>query len=300
VADAKNNPDAAATQDGAGKGNDVYVPWNDGTSIFKQFEDGGYQGTISFYDETTGLYTVAWSDGEVETYAGSGAGDEIDQLVADAKNNLNTGPKFEFETVVYKEFEDGWYQGAVTSFEAGVYTVLWSDGAVATYGNDEITQMVADAANIPNGTSGGTAETSSSSNPKYPFDTVVAKEFEDGWYQGEIIWYLDGMYSVNWSDGEIEEYGEDEIAQMVTDADNNSNISSSSNKASASGSTGLSGGGTAFVVICVLVAVAVGVTCSARKHRTGKEEVEDHLSEHNLNETYSDHVDATQPSPDII
>jgi hypothetical protein len=347
----------------------VYDPWADGTNVFKEFDDGGYQGTISWYDESTGLYTVTWSDGDVETYPGAGAGDEIDQLVEAAAATLEgagsttTSPKFEFETVVYKEFEDGWYQGAVTSYEAGVYTVLWSDGTVETYGNDEISQMVADAATIPDPTtntspnyafetvvyksfedgwyqgeitsydagvytitwsdgdieaygeeeiaqmvadaanipkdSGGTADTSSSSsNPKYAFDTVVSKEFEDGWYQGDIVWYQDGMYSVNWSDGEMEEYEEDEIAQMVADAAQNGS-SAAAASAAAGSNNGLNAGGTVFLVICVAVAVAVGITCSARKHRTGKE-VEAQLSDQNLNEAYSDHVDTSQPSPDII
>ena len=39
-----------------------------------------------------------------------------------------------------------------------------------------------------------------------PIGTKVYKEFDDGWYQGSVLSFTDGVYSVQWEDGEVEVY----------------------------------------------------------------------------------------------
>ena len=47
--------------------------------------------------------------------------------------------------------------------------------------------------------------------------TKVSKEFEDGWYEGTIKAHHQGMYTVEWSDGDHGTFSPAEINQMVSD-----------------------------------------------------------------------------------
>ena len=151
-----------------GRALDDSSEWDLGTKVYKEFDDGWYEGKITGYDGES--YTILWSDGVRSTH------DEkaVEQMVTVSPQ----GSKWDLGTKVYKEFDDeGWYEGTITWYDGESYTITWSDGYRYTYGEHEVEQMIADA------------ETGASFIPSpsgfYPVGTFVSKEFGDDWYFGQ-------------------------------------------------------------------------------------------------------------------
>lgn len=136
--------------------------WPAGTKIWVWEDNQGWWGQITLCQD--GVYTTSWENGDVGYYD---EGEDFDKMVTDAKERANnddpednfdkeeavhdfTEQTYDIGTIVYKEFEDGWYQGTITAYddEAG-YTVMWEDGDEEVYpAGQEVDQMVADAVNI--------------------------------------------------------------------------------------------------------------------------------------------------------
>jgi hypothetical protein len=145
-------------------------------------------------------------------------GSEI-ALATTQTRRLDEGP-WDTGTKVYKEFpNEGWWSGTISSYSqaTGMYTVTWEDGSTDYYDDsNEIDQMVAFAASDPQNNPAGAADVSGA----YPAGTKVSY-FEDGeWYDGAIIKYGSGSYTIQWDeDDEIEEIPSGaEIDQMVEDS----------------------------------------------------------------------------------
>lgn len=123
-------------------------------------------------------------------------------------------------TKVYNEFpNEGWWSGTITSFNpvTGMYTVTWEDGSTDYYDDDnKIDQMVAYAQNDPQNNPAGARN----SEGTYPSGTAVSV-YEDGqWYDGVVMQYGSGSYTIKWDeDDEIEEIQAGPLMdQMVQDA----------------------------------------------------------------------------------
>lgn len=130
------------------------------------------------------------------------------------------GP-WDIGTKVYNNFpNEGWWSGSITAYSeaTGMYTVTWEDGSTDYYDDgDKIDEMVAYAQNDPqNNPAGGTTGQSGS----YPSGTAVALFEEGEWYEGVVVKFGSGTYTVKWNeDGEIEEIQAGAIMnQMVQDA----------------------------------------------------------------------------------
>lgn len=213
-------------------GSAEYEPWDDGTPLYYQFEDGWYEGNIAGFDVDKQEYKTEWSDGDIEYFTDF---DVIDQMV----QNYNTMVRDNTDGTcgddawpdgtdiwVYED-DQGWW-GTVTHCQDGMYTTSWENGDVGYYPEGPaFDKMVLDAqektndADATDNFDAGDVEHDFTSQT-YDMGTVVYKEFEDGWYQGEIVDYnpATGMYSVEWSDGDVEMYfeGDEEMDQMVADA----------------------------------------------------------------------------------
>jgi len=123
-------------------------------------------------------------------------------------------------TKVYNEFpNEGWWSGTITSFSAGsgMYTVTWEDGSTDYYDDgDKIDQMVAFAQNDPQNNPAGAGPAAGA----YPAGTAISM-YEDGqWYDGVVVQYGSGTYTVKWDeDDEIEQIqAGDFMDQMVQDS----------------------------------------------------------------------------------
>jgi hypothetical protein len=262
---------------------DLYAPWPSGTVIYKEFEDGWFQGEITSYDSQTGTYSTSWSDGDVETFTDL---DAVDQMVAAALNLLpapgdNTADEsytpWPSGTVIYNEFEDGWYEGQITYYQEGLYTTTWADGDIEYYDDkDLVDQMVAQAANIPsanvpkpNVPDHPAKDTTTTSYDPWPLGTAVRYQYESIWYQGEIVGYEDGTYTIAWSDKEVETYDDlNVVDQMVEDF--YQAISSSAN--AAGNKKGMSGGGKFFLVVAVFAAAGASAFFLKRHQKQKREQ----------------------------
>jgi hypothetical protein len=112
-------------------------------------------------------------------------------------------------TVVYYEFDDGWYWGTIIAYENGAYTTSWSDGDEEVFTDlAAVDQMVQNAAD----------------DNAWDVGTVIYYKWPDeaGWYWGTIAAYDNGAYTTTWSHG-YEEVFTDIIVvdQMVQNADDN-------------------------------------------------------------------------------
>ena len=123
-------------------------------------------------------------------------------------------------TKVYNEFpNEGWWSGTITSYNygTGVYTVTWEDGSTDYYDDDDtIDKMVLYAQNDPQNNPAGAGDYGQT----YPSGTAVSV-YEDGeWYDGEVVQYGSGTYTIRWDeDGEIEEIDAGPLMdQMVQDS----------------------------------------------------------------------------------
>ncbi|KAG7343363.1 hypothetical protein IV203_021308 [Nitzschia inconspicua] len=181
-----------------------YEPWEIGTEVSYEFDDGWWDGTISGFNEDDMTYEVTWSDGSVNTYYDLR---KIDQMVDDAQDDDefadeddegitdddDVESEYEIGTRVYQEFDDGWWVGNIVSNENGVYTVRWADNSFDTFDADsqELADIVYNAQNMPDDVD----------VKAYPIGTPVYRQFEDDiWYHGVIISYQDFMYTVEWED----------------------------------------------------------------------------------------------------
>mmetsp|Transcript_23306 Transcript_23306/g.64664 ORF Transcript_23306/g.64664 Transcript_23306/m.64664 type:complete len:482 (+) Transcript_23306:82-1527(+) len=123
-------------------------------------------------------------------------------------------------TKVYNNFpNEGWWSGTITSYSetTGMYTVTWEDGSTDYYDDgDKIDEMVAYAQNDPeNNINGGSTKQSQT----YSAGTPVSMFEEGEWYDGVVVKYGSGTYTVKWADGEMEEIQDGAIMdQMVQDA----------------------------------------------------------------------------------
>jgi hypothetical protein len=130
-----------------------------GNKVYQEFDQAGwFIGTITGFD-SSGLYSVKWQDGAIESYSEqeisimSSKVYEYQTAMANGEvvsneneNNpppLANGPEFAFATVVYGNFEDGWYEGSVTAYDeyTGLYEVQWSDGDYETFDNAQIAKL---------------------------------------------------------------------------------------------------------------------------------------------------------------
>jgi len=181
-------------------------PWELGTQVYDEFDDGWYVGEITDYDKNTLLYTVTWSSKDTDTYRY----DEIDEVVAAAADEDRS---WEIGTVVYKQFNDRWSVGKITRYDAGndTYTVTWSDTSAKVYSDDDVDSMIFDTSYIPD---------NSSDNDPWEIGTKVYDEFDDGWYVGTITNYDRNtlLYTVTWSSKDTVVYRYDEIDEIVAAA----------------------------------------------------------------------------------
>ena len=75
-----------------------------GRSVRKEFNAGWFDGTVTQFDAQTCLYKVVYSDKDSEVMAFS----ELSDIIADERY---------IGCAVRKEFNDGWFNGTVTSFD---------------------------------------------------------------------------------------------------------------------------------------------------------------------------------------
>lgn len=134
--------------------------------------------------------------------------------------------------------------------------MVWSNGQTSTYGHDDVAQMVSDTAS----TSVDGESTEDDPEMLYPIGTTVYKERLDRWYWGTITVYLDGVYTVRWEDGKVDNFDSpDEIEEMVQNAVNE--IEKRDNQANgqinAKESSGIGGGFTAVIVVAAVFAGTV-------------------------------------------
>jgi hypothetical protein len=201
---------------------DDYLPWEDGTSVFWEFDDGWWEGNILGFDQNSKTYEIQWSDGTINYYSDLVM---VDQMVVNAEVTVNDDHTddaadddyafgydddetlYEIGTKVYKEFDDGWWVGNIVSYEDGYYSVRWEDNSYEYYeiGTKEVDQMVADADNIPNDLD----------SALYAIGTPVYAEFDEGWYHGTIESYHLAMYTVRWEDGAKSEYVEGSLLDEI-------------------------------------------------------------------------------------
>ena len=175
-----------------------YEPWEQDTAVYYEFEDGWYWGTITAYND--GEYATVWSDDEVEVFSY----DVVDQMV----QNAVADEPWEQGTVVYYEFDDGWYWGTITAYSDDEYTTTWSDGKVEVFSNDIVNQMVEGAAD----------------DNAWDVGTFLYYKWpeEDGWYWGTITAYDTGAYTTSWFYKDDEVFTDKTIVdQMAEDADDN-------------------------------------------------------------------------------
>jgi hypothetical protein len=271
-------------------------PWENGTPVSYEFYDGWWDGTITSYDPVEESYDITWTDGSVDTYfdldrvdemvynaqdddddddiiddpdedvAGGNDtvsdedtvndednvndedtvndddtvneedndddtvneedNDNVDDTINDEDNdndddtindedndndddtvNADQGvndddypePEFEIGTLVYREFEDGWWVGNIVSYEDGYYKVRWTDNSYDSYeaGSTELAEMVANSQKIPD----------DFNVQVYPIGTSVQRQFSDGvWHQGVIESYQELMYTIKWEDGTVSQH----------------------------------------------------------------------------------------------
>mmetsp|Transcript_30234 Transcript_30234/g.64826 ORF Transcript_30234/g.64826 Transcript_30234/m.64826 type:complete len:472 (+) Transcript_30234:108-1523(+) len=140
--------------------------------------------------------------------------------VASQTRRLDDEEPWDVGTKVYNNFpNEGWWSGTITSYnpDSAMYTVTWEDGSNDYYDDgDKIDEMVAYAQNDPQNNPAGSESTSGT----YPAGTTVSVFEEGTWYDGTIIQFGSGTYTVQWDeDDEIEEIQQGPVMdQMVMDA----------------------------------------------------------------------------------
>ena len=179
-----------------------YESWPLGTPVSWDFDDGWWDGSITGF--TDGSYEVTWSDQSTKNYSNL---EKIDQMVQYAAGDEGLGDgyggsygedysdDYEYypvDTIVYTEFEDGWWMGHVDSYDGDYYVIRWSDNTFDSFlPGPEVEEMVENSQYLPFEESG-----------IYPVGTQLYSEFQDSWYWGSIEYNAGGLYTVLWDDGE--------------------------------------------------------------------------------------------------
>ena len=177
----------------------------DGTLAFdiRKGEING-RGKVTGFDDL-GNYQVTYDDGEVVTYSDTNS---IIDVVNSAASLIFDGvhlaegehPQvFPIGTRMYYHFEEGWFNGFVSRFDAesGNYLVTWSDFSVGSpdMGLLSTLQMAIQGAMQMGGFT-------PDDNERWDIGTPVYYKFESGWYSGYISDYTNGgWYVITWDDG---------------------------------------------------------------------------------------------------
>jgi len=206
-------------------------PWDNGTKVYNEFpNEGWWSGTITSFNPATGMYTVTWEDGSTDYYDDD---DKIDQMVAYAQNDPQNNPAgagssagaYPSGTAVSVYEEDQWYDGVVVQYGSGTYTIKWDeDGEIEqVQAGPVMDQMVQDAFGdddaAPSEYNGGSSGYSGSLS----VGTPVSYYEDEGWVDGRISAYSNGVYTVTWDDGSDEMYSDngddlEELQQAAADA----------------------------------------------------------------------------------
>lgn len=201
------------------QGSDEYEPFPNGTPVAWNFpNEGWWTGIITKYDADTGTYTVHWEDGSVDYFDDL---KQIDQMVTYANDGL-AGPN------------QGLGGGPGT--DDGTTTTTTDDAETETDDSEETetpdstgsSGTDAPAGNTTGTGSGGggsgTGNTSATVAPgttttTYAVGTPVSVYEEGRWYDGFIIAYHNGYYTVHWpSENEFERVKAGAVIdQMVID-----------------------------------------------------------------------------------
>lgn len=180
-----------------------YEPWPNGTPVSWDFDDGWWDGIITSFSD--GNYEVTWSDKSTKIYSNLEKIDMMVQYAAMKNESAMFGPYhgnygeddddyeyYPIGTLVYAEFEDGWWYGNIDAYDGDYYVVKWSDD---TYDNflpgPDVDQMVLN-----------TQLLSFEQTGMYPVGTQVYSKFSKAWYWGTIEENAGGLYTILWEDGE--------------------------------------------------------------------------------------------------
>ena len=180
-----------------------YEPWPVDTPVSWDFDDGWWNGNITGFID--GTYEVTWNDQSTKTYSNL---EKIDQMVQYAMGDDGVGAfgggddyqgddggDYEYYpvgTIVYADFDDGWWAGHVDSYEGDYYVVQWSDDSYDNFRpSPEVDEMVENTQYLSFEESG-----------IFPIGTQVYKQFDGDWYWGSIEYNAGGIYTVLWDDGE--------------------------------------------------------------------------------------------------
>jgi hypothetical protein len=199
---------------------DNYEPWPVDTPVSWDFDDGWWDGNITGF--TDGTYEVTWNDLSTKTYSNL---EKIDQMVqyAMGDDGVEGGDDgygdddqgdydyYPIGTIVYADFDDGWWTGHVVSYAEDYYVVRWTDD---TYDNflpgPEMDEMVENTQYLSFEESG-----------IFPIGTQVYEQFYGDWYWGTIEYNAGGLYTVIFDDGERIDYVSGaEMDRMVARAAN--------------------------------------------------------------------------------
>lgn len=174
----------------------------------------------------------------------------LQQPPSDALSHRSVQGTDEYEpwpngTPVAAEFpNEGWWSGMVTHYNAdsGMYAITWEDGSVDYYDDvDEMDKMVA-SANEGLG-SGSAGSASSGAGTVYTVGTPVSIYEKGRWWDGVIIKYADGVYTVQWvSDNEMERIQQGSVIdKMVADAKDADAAAAAADEADAAAGVAASG-----------------------------------------------------------
>ena len=198
---------------------DKYEPWPMDTGVMWIFDDGFVEGNITGF--ARGTYTVMWSDGSVKLYSNL---QKVDQMVAFyngvgylgklaqpsdyTEMDQTYDTYYALETVVYAQFQDGWWAGYIDSYENEYYVIRWSDNSVDKFlPGEAMDDMVRNAKNIPK------------DYAIWEVGTRVRQKYEGKWYSGSIETSNAGFYTVVWDDGSRSTYvSGPEMDEMVKKA----------------------------------------------------------------------------------
>lgn len=198
-----------------------YKPWEVGTPVSNIFDSGWWDGTITGY--TDGTYEVTYTDGFVKYYSST---EKLDLMVAfaigegfgnddDGQQNQNDdqsgilddmdGELYLPGTLVYAQFNDGWWAGFIESVNDDEYVVRWSDDTKDTFPpGPDMDDMVDNAQYIQNDFN------------LYAEGTPVYAKIDGYWYWGTVDYSAAGYHEIVWEDGErTVKMSGDELDEMV-------------------------------------------------------------------------------------
>jgi len=270
--------------------------WPVGTKVYYEFDDGWYQGTITDYDDDG--YTITWSDDskDIDDFED----ETVDQMVQnyqtmvannDGTDNSDSEPtpapteddSWPVGTKVYWEFDDGWYDGTITDYDADGYTITWSDASqdYDDFDDADVDKMVENYKTmVANNDGTDYSDTEPTPAPTvddaWPIGTKVYWEFDDGWYEGTITDYDDDGYSITWSDDsqDIDDFEDETVDKMVENYQvmvANGGVVTNAN----SSGGGMKPGAVFVIVAVVLLVVFGGVFYVWRARKNGKEEMQE-------------------------